>query len=338
MEPGASVARLPGAHLAPCAKALALFFALVLCVESAAAQERYPQRPLRIVVPFAAGGSTDIFARLVGERLSGALGQPVVIENRPGAAGNIGGEFVARSAPDGYTLLMATTGVMSINNALYKDMTYDSSRDFEYVVFIASITNALVVPTDSPLRSVTDLIAAAKRAPGRLSFASSGAGASTHMSGELFKSMAGVDLLHVPYKGSGLAMPDVIAGRVSMMFDNMPGAMPHIRAGTLRAIAVTGLGRSSALPEVPTVAESGVPGYESLSWSGIAVPAGTPRDVVARLNREINAILAAPEMRQKLADQGAEAVGGTPEAFAEHAKRERDKWSRVIREASIAIN
>ena len=319
-------------------KALALFFALLLCIEGAAAQERYPQRPLRIVVPFAAGGSTDIFARLVGERLSGALGQPVVIENRPGAAGNIGGEFVARSAPDGYTLLMATTGVMSINNALYKDMTYDSSRDFEYVVFIASITNALVVPTDSPLRSVTDLISAAKRAPGRLSFASSGAGASTHMSGELFKSMAGVDLLHVPYKGSGLAIPDVIAGRVSMMFDNMPGAMPHIRAGTLRAIAVTGLGRSSALPEVPTVAESGVPGYESLSWSGIAVPAGTPRDVVARLNREINAILAAPEMRQKLADQGAEAIGGTPEAFAEHAKRERDKWSRVIREANITIN
>jgi tripartite-type tricarboxylate transporter receptor subunit TctC len=319
-------------------KALALFFALVLCIEGAAAQERYAAGPLRIVVPFAAGGSTDIFARLVGERLSGALGQPVVIENRPGAAGNIGGEFVARAAPDGYTLLMATTGVMSINNALYKDMTYDSSRDFDYVVLIASITNVLVVPVDSPLRSVTDLISAAKRSPGRLSFASSGAGASTHMSGELFKSMAGVDLLHVPYKGSGLAIPDVIAGRVSMMFDNMPGAIPHIRAGTLRAIAVTGLGRASALPEVPTVAETGVPGYESLSWSGIAVPAGTPRDVVARLNREINAILAAPEMRQKLADQGAEAVGGTPEAFAEHAKRERDKWSRVIRDASITVN
>ena len=170
------------------------------------------QRPLRIVVPFAAGGSTDIFARLVGERLSSALGQPVVIENRPGAAGNIGGEFVARSAPDGYTLLMATTGVMSINNALYKDMTYDSARDFEYVVFIASITNALVVPTDSPLRSVTDLISAAKRAPGRLSFASSGAGASTHMSGELFKSMAAVDLLHVPYKGSGSRYPTSLRG------------------------------------------------------------------------------------------------------------------------------
>ena len=319
-------------------KALSFFVALVLCAAGVAAQERYPQKPLRIVVPFAAGGSTDIFARMIGERLSGALGQPVVIENRPGAAGNIGAEAVARSTPDGYTLLMATTGVMSINNALYKNMSYDSSTDFDYVVYVASITNVLIVAADSPLHNVAELIAAAKRSPGKLSFASAGAGASTHMSAELFKIMAGVDLLHVPYKGSGPAMPDVITGRVSMMFENMPGAISHIRAGTVRALAVTGLRRTSALPEVPTVSESGVPGYESLSWSGIAVPAGTPRDVVARLNREINAILAAPDMRQKLADQGAEAVGGTPEAFAEHAKRERDKWSRVIRDASIAVN
>ncbi|MDQ6916568.1 MAG: tripartite tricarboxylate transporter substrate binding protein [Pseudomonadota bacterium] len=319
-------------------KSLALLVALVLCAGGALAQERYPQKTVRIVVPFAAGGSTDIIARLLGERLSGPLGQPVVIENRPGAAGNIGAEAVARSAPDGHTLLTATTGVMAINNALYKDMSYDSSTDFDYVVFVASITNVLVVAADSPLRSVADVIAEAKRSPGKLTFASSGAGASTHMSAELFKIMAGVDLLHVPYKGSGPAMPDVITGRVSMMFENMPGAIAHIRAGTLRALAVTGLRRSSALPEVPTVAESGVPGYESLSWSGIAVAAGTPRDVTARLNREVNAILAAPEMRQKLADQGAEAVGGTPEAFAEHAKRERDKWGRVIRDASIAVN
>lgn len=319
-------------------KALALLAALVLCAGGAAAQDRYPQKPLRIVVPFAAGGSTDIFARLIGERLSGALGQPLVIENRAGAAGNIGAESVAKSAPDGYTLLMATTGVMAINNSLYKNMSYDSSTDFDYVVFVASITNVLIVAADSPLQNVPELIAAAKRAPGKLSFASAGAGASTHMSAELFKIMAGVDLLHVPYKGSGPALPDVITGRVSMMFENMPGAMPHVRAGTVRALAVTGLRRTSALPEVPTLTESGVPGYESLSWSGIAVPAGTPRDVIARLNREINAILTAPEMRQRFADQGAEAVGGTPEAFAEHAKRERDKWSRVIRDANIAVN
>ena len=319
-------------------KALALLVAIVLCAGGAVAQERYPQKPLHIVVPFAPGGSTDIIARLIGERLSGALGQPVVIENRPGAAGNIGAEFVARSAPEGYTLLMATTGVMSINNALYKNMSFDSSTNFDYVVFVASITNVLIVAADSPLYNVAELIAAAKRSPGKLSFASSGAGSSTHMSAELFKIMAGVDLLHVPYKGSGPALPDVITGRVSMMFENMPGAVPYVRAGTVRALAVTGLRRTSALPEVPTVTESGILGYESLSWSGIAVAAGTPRDVVARLNREINAILAAPEMRQRLADQGAEAVGGTPEAFAEHAKRERDKWSRVIREANIAVN
>ena len=319
-------------------KALALLVAIVLCAGGAVAQERYPQKPLRIVVPFAPGGSTDIIARLIGERLSGALGQPVVIENRPGAAGNIGAEIVARSAPDGYTLLMATTGVMSINNALYKNMSFDSSTNFDYVVFVASITNVLIVAADSPLHNVAELIAEAKRSPGKLSFASSGAGSSTHMSAELFKIMAGVDLLHVPYKGSGPALPDVITGRVSMMFENMPGAVPYVRAGTVRALAVTGLRRTSALPEVPTVTESGILGYESLSWSGIAVAAGTPRDVIARLNREINAILAAPEMRQRLADQGAEAVGGTPEAFAEHAKRERDKWSRVIRDANIAVN
>jgi tripartite-type tricarboxylate transporter receptor subunit TctC len=319
-------------------KALALLVAIVLCAGGAVAQERYPRKPLRIVVPFAPGGSTDIIARLIGERLSGALGQAVVIENRPGAAGNIGAEIVARSAPDGYTLLMATTGVMSINNALYKNMSFDPSTNFDYVVFVASITNVLIVAADSPLHNVGELITAAKRSPGRLSFASSGAGASTHMSAELFKIMAGVDLLHVPYKGSGPALPDVITGRVSMMFENMPGAMPYVRAGTVRALAVTGLQRTSALPEVPTVTESGISGYESLSWSGIAVSAGTPRDVIARLNREINAILAAPEMRQRFADQGAEAVGGTPEAFAEHAKRERDKWSRVVRDANIAVN
>ena len=319
-------------------KVLALLCALVLCVAAAHAQDRYPQRPVRIVVPFAAGGSTDIFARLLADRLSGALGQPVVVENKPGAAGNIGADAVAKAPPDGYTLLMATTGVMSINNALYKGMTYDAATDFEYVAYVASITNVLVVGADSPLKSVADIIATAKQSPGKLTFASSGAGASTHMSAELFKAMAGVDLLHVPYKGSGPALPDVMTGRVSMMFENMPGAISYLQAGTLRPLAVTGPQRSSALPNVPTVAESGVPGYESLSWSGIAAPAKTPRDVVARLNREINAILASPDMRQKLADQGADAIGGTPEAFAEHAKRERDKWSRVIREAGISVN
>jgi tripartite-type tricarboxylate transporter receptor subunit TctC len=319
-------------------RTIAAVLALVFCVGIAAAQERYPSRPLRIIVPFAAGGSTDIFARLIGERLSVSLGQPVVIENRPGAGGNIGAEAVAKSPPDGYMLLMATTGVASINNALYKSPGYNAATDFDYVIFVASISNVLVVAPDSPLRSMSDLLAAAKKSPGRLTFASSGAGSSTHMSSELLKIMAGVDLVHVPYKGSAVALPDVMAGRVSMMIDNMPGAIAHIKAGTLRALAVTSAQRSSALPDVPTVSEAGVAGYESLSWSGIAVAAGTPREVVLRLNREINVVLAAPEMRQKLSEQGADAIGGSPEAFAEHTRREREKWSRVVREAGINVN
>jgi len=301
-------------------------------------QERYPARPIRIVVPFAPGGSTDIFARLIGERLGGALGQAVVIENRPGASGNIGAEAVARSAPDGYTLLMATTGVMAINNALFKSMTYDAAKDFEPVIYIASISNVVIVPPDSPARTVGELIAAAKKEPGKLSFASSGAGSSTHMSVELFKSMTGTDILHIPYKGSGQALPDLMSGRVSMMFENMPGAVSHIKAGKVRALAVTGLKRAAAMPELPTVAESGVSGYESLSWSGLAAPAATPKEIIQRINRETAAILATPDMRARLAEQGAEAVGGAPEQFAAHIRAEREKWSRLIRERGIVVN
>jgi tripartite-type tricarboxylate transporter receptor subunit TctC len=315
-----------------------LLLALALAVTSAMAQERYPSRPLRLVVPFAPGGSTDIFARLIADRLAAPLGYPVVVENRSGAAGNIGAEAVARSAPDGYTLLMATTGVMAINNAMYRNMTYDAAKDFEPVVFVASITNVLIVPPELAAASVAELIALAKSQPGKLSFASAGAGTSTHMSAELFKSMSRTDILHIPYKGSGQALPDLMSGRVSMMFENMPGAVSHIKAGKVRALAVTGLRRASAMPELPTIAESGVAGYESLSWSGIAVPAGTPRAVVERLNRDINAILVSPDMRQKLAEQGADAMGGPPEAFGEHMRNEREKWSRLIRANNIVVN
>ncbi|HWA38541.1 MAG TPA: tripartite tricarboxylate transporter substrate binding protein [Burkholderiales bacterium] len=312
--------------------------ALLLAFAVFPALAQYPSQPLRLIVPFAPGGSTDIFARLIAERAQAVMGQPMVVENRAGAAGNIGAEAVARAAPDGYTLLMATTGVMAINNALYKSMTYDAAKDLEPVLFVASITNILIVPADSPAKSVAELIAAAKKAPGSLSFASSGAGSSTHMSAELFKAMSGTDILHIPYKGSGQALPDLISGRVSMMFENAPGAVGHIKSGKVRALAQTGLKRSASLADLPTVAESGVPGYESLSWSGIAVPAGTPRATVARLNKDLNAVLAQPEMRQKLADQGAEAVGGSPEAFAQHIRAEREKWSRLIRDKNIVVN
>ena len=313
-----------------------LFLALgILFFSTADAQ--YPSKPLRLIVPFAPGGSTDIFARLVADRAQGPLGQTVIVENRAGAAGNIGAEAVVRSAPDGYTLLMATTGVMAINNALYRNMTYDAAKDLEPVLFVASITNVLIVPPDLPAKSVAELIALAKKDPGKLSFASSGAGSSTHMSAELFKSMSGTDILHVPYKGSGQALPDLMSGRVSMMFENAPGAVPHIKAGKVRALAVTGLRRSPALPDLPPVAET-VAGYESLSWSGIAVPAGTPRAIIERLNRDLNAVLTTPEMRAKLAEQGAETIGGPPEAFAQHIRAEREKWSRVIKTANIVVN
>ena len=309
----------------------------LLFITTAHAQT-WPSKPLRIIVPFAPGGSTDIFARLLGERMAVGLGQSVIIDNRAGAAGNIGADAVAKSAPDGYTLLMATTGVMAINQALYKNMSYDAAKELDPVVFVASITNVLIVSAESTLKSAAEVLATAKQSPGKLSFASSGAGSSTHMSAELFKTMAGVDLLHVPYKGSGPAMQDLIAGRVSLMFENMPGAVPHMKAGRVRALAQTGQKRSPALPEIPTVAEAGVKGYESLSWSGIALPAGAPREVMARLNRDINTILAQPEMRQKLAEQGAEAVGGSPEAFAQHVRHERDKWAGVVRAAGIVVN
>jgi tripartite-type tricarboxylate transporter receptor subunit TctC len=309
-----------------------------LLVVQAHAQDRYPSRPLRVIVPFAPGGSTDIFARLIAERLAASLGQPVVVENRAGASGNIGAEAVAKAPADGYTILMATTGVMAINNALFKAMTYDAAKDFEPVIFIASITNVLAVPVDLPAKNVAELILLATKESGKLTFASSGAGSSTHLSAELFKSLAGIDVVHVPFKGSGQALIDVVAGRVSMIFDNMPSALPHIKAGKLRALGVTSLRRSGVLPDVPTIAEAGLPGYESLSWSGFAVPAATPKDVVQRLNRETAAILATPDMKQKLAEQGADAVGGPPEAFAEHVRRERQKWGRLVRERNIVVN
>jgi len=304
----------------------------------ASAQQDYPTKTVRIIVPFAPGGSTDIFARYIADKLAPALAQSVVVENRAGAGGNIGAEAVAHAAPDGYTLLMATTGVMAINNALYPNMTYEAAKDFEPVIFVASITNVLVVPPELPANSVRELIALAKEKPGALTFGSSGAGSSTHLSSELFKSMAGIDVLHVPYKGSSQALTDLIAGRISMIIDNMPGAISFIKAGRLRALGVTGSKRSPALPDVPTIAEAGLPGYESLSWSGIAVPAGTPKDVIARLNRDIAAILTQPDIRDKFAQAGADPIGGSPQQFADHIRIEREKWSKLIRERGITIN
>jgi tripartite-type tricarboxylate transporter receptor subunit TctC len=317
-----------------------LLASLVLCIApvAPAAEGDYPRKPVRIVVPFAPGGSTDVVARILADKLGTALGQAFVVENRPGAGGNIGADVVAKAAPDGYTLLMGTTGVLAINQYLYKDMPFDAARDFTPVSYTSLITNILVVNAEVPAKTVAELIALARSKPGALTFASSGAGSSTHLSGELFKSMAGVDILHVPYKGSSQALTDLMSGQVTMLFDNAPSSMPYVQQGRLRAIAVTSLKRMPSLPDVPTIDESGVKGYESLSWSGIVAPAATPKPVIAKLNAAIDKILAQDDVRKQFAALGVDAVGGPPEAFSRHIRTESEKWAKVVRDANIKLN
>jgi tripartite-type tricarboxylate transporter receptor subunit TctC len=319
-------------------RSLARLAALFTVALAAFAQDDYPNRPVRIIVPFAPGGSTDVVARILADRLGTELKQNFVVENKPGAGGNIGADAVAKATPDGYTLLMGTTGVLAINKYLYKDMSFDPDRDLAPVSYTSLITNILVVNPQVPARSVAELVRLAKAEPGRLTFASSGAGSSTHLSAELFKSMAGVDILHVPYKGSSQAITDVIAGQVTMLFDNAPSSMPFIEQGRLRALAVTSTKRMPNLPDVPTIDEAGVKGYESLSWSGIVAPAGTPRRIIDRLNAAIDKILRDPDVRQRFASLGVEPVGGPPEAFSRHIRAEAEKWGRVVKTANITLN
>jgi tripartite-type tricarboxylate transporter receptor subunit TctC len=305
---------------------------------SQAQDDGYPNKPVRLIVPFAAGGSTDVVARILADKLAQEFKQPFVVENRAGAGGNIGADAVAKAPADGYTLLMGTTGVLAINNYLYKNMSYDAAKDLTPVSYTSLITNILVVPTDVPARSVAELVALAKAKPGALSFASSGAGSSTHLSGELFKAMAGIDILHIPYRGSAQALTDVVAGQVTMLFDNAPSSIGFVQQGKLRALAVTSSKRMPGLPDVPTVDEAGVKGYESLSWSGIVAPAATPRAVITKLNRSIDRILKTDEVKQKLAGLGVDPVGGPPEAFARHIRTESDKWGKLIKSANITVN
>ena len=300
--------------------------------------QAYPAKPIRLVVPFPAGGTTDILARAVGQKLTEAWGQPVVVDNRPGAGGNIGAELVAKAASDGYTLLMGTVGTHAINASLYAKMPYDHIKDFAPVILVAGVPNVLVVNPAVPVNSVQELIAYAKANPGRLNFASSGSGTSIHLSGELFKVMAGVQMTHIPYKGSAPALQDLIGGQVQLMFDNLPSALPQIKGGKLRALAVTSATRAAALPDVPTVAEAGLPGFEASSWFGVLAPAGTPVAIIARLNAEIANWLASPEAREKLASQGANAAGGSPEDFAKHIAAETAKWQKVVKESGAKVD
>ena len=303
-----------------------------------AAAQNYPARPVRLIVPFPAGGTTDILARAIAQKLSEGLGQQFVVDNRPGAGGNIGADFVAKAPPDGYTLLMGTVGTQAINTSLYAKMPYDAAKDFAPVVLVAGVPNVLVVNTALPVRTVADLVKLAKEKPGTINFASSGNGTSIHLSGELFKVMTGVQMSHVPYKGSAPALVDLIGGQVQVMFDNLPSALPHVKSGKLRAVAVTSTKRAPALPDVPTIAESGVPGFEATSWFGILGPAGTPRDVLTKINAEANKALQSSEMKEKLLSQGAEAAGGSPEQFGDYIKSETVKWAKVVKESGAKVD
>ncbi|NLD69357.1 MAG: tripartite tricarboxylate transporter substrate binding protein [Limnobacter sp.] len=314
--------------------ACALGAALALTGGLAAAQE-WPSRPIRIVVTFPTGGAPDILARLFSEKSE--LGQPVIVDNKPGAGGNIGADIVAKSPADGYTLVMGTVGTHSINGSIFAKMPYDMTRDFAPISLIASTPNLLVVNNDLPVKTVKDLIDYAKANPDKLSFGSPGLGTSIHVSGELFKSMTGVQMQHIPYKGRQFAIPDLIGGQIQLMFDNMPSALPMARDGKIRAVAQTGAQRSAAAPDVPTVAESGVPGFEATSWFALFAPAGTPPAVIAKIRDEAKRIYSLPDVRNRLATLGLDAILSTPAELAEFQAAEIAKWAKVAADAGVKV-
>jgi tripartite-type tricarboxylate transporter receptor subunit TctC len=311
----------------------ALAAAVVLAVPAVHAQG-YPSKPIRLVVPYATGGGPDILARLVAQEAAGSLG-PTIVENRPGAGGNVGSDFVAKSPPDGYTLLMTTTATHAINPALYPNIPYDSLKDFTPISLVAYTPLMLVVANDVPAKNLPELVAYAKANPGKLSFASAGAGTMQHISAELFGAQAGVSLVHVPYKGSGQVMPDLISGRVSMMFNSLPALLPFVKDGKLRAIGVTTGKRTSAAPDVPTLDEAGLAGFEASAWYAVYGPAGLPRDIVQRLNAEVVKIVTSQKVLDRYATLGLDAATSSPEALGALTSRDLAKWTRVIKERGI---
>ncbi len=304
----------------------------------AQAQDRFPSKPLRIVVPFAAGGGVDILTRVLAQHLGERLGQQVVVDNRVGAGGNLGTDMVAKAPADGYTLVMATTGTHTINPGLYTKMPFDAERDFKPITLIASVPNLLVVPAASPATDVKQLLAQLRAQPGQGSFASFGNGTSNHLSGEMFKSLAGFQATHVPYKSAGQAVTDLIAGQTSFAFVNMPLALPQVRAGKLRGLAVTGAKRSPSTPEFPTMQEAGVPDFVVESWYGLMAPAGTPDAVIQRLHTETLAVLARPDVAAYFAQQGADVVISTPAEFSAMVHTERLRWAEVIRRSGATVD
>jgi tripartite-type tricarboxylate transporter receptor subunit TctC len=312
---------------------VALACALLAGAPAAQAQGAYPDKPIRFVVAFPPGNATDILARLFADRLSQTMKQPVVVENRPGAAGIIGTESVAKAAPDGYTVLIGQSGALAVNPYLYK-LNFDPQKDLAPVTLLITGATVMITSAESPIKSVGDLIARAKQQPGKLSYASYGAGHISHLMGEMFKAHAGVDLLHVPYKNTPI--PDLIAGRIDVMFEGTAVAVPQINNGRVRALAVMGAKRSPGLPDVPSVAET-LPGFDAPGWVGVMVPAGTPQPIVERLNREFNDALALPEIRQRIAGMLLETGGGSPEAFGAFIRSQSQRWGEVIRDANIKV-
>jgi tripartite-type tricarboxylate transporter receptor subunit TctC len=314
------------------------FAALGAMSSSAVAQGDWPSKPITYVVPFAPGGNTDTLARIIGQKLSAALGKPVVVENKPGAGGNIGSDFVAKAKPDGYTILGGTISSHAINPSVYPNMPYDAVKSFEPVILIGSSPLVLCAGANSPYKTLQDVITAAKAKPGTLSFASPGNGTSPHLAGELLKSTAQIDLTHVPYKGSGPALNDVLGGTVPLMFDTMLVVGAQVKAGKLRPIAVASTKRIASLPNVPTVAEAGLPGFEVVSWQAIFAPAGTPKPIVQRLNTEIAKVLKTPDVQARLDDLGVDPAAGPPEQLAAFQKAEIEKWAKVVKAANVKVD
>ena len=316
---------------------LGLVALLILGVVTGGSAQTYPNKPIRLIVGFPPGGSTDITARLVGQKLSASLGQPLVIDNKPGAGSNLGAEIAAKAAPYGYTLLMCTIA-NSINYSLYKDLYYDLIKDFAPVTQTTSMLSFLVIHPSLPVRSVKELIALAKSKPGELNYASSGVGNSPHLAGEMFKMMAGVDMVHIPYKGTGPELNDLLAGTVKIAFETTPAVLTHVKDGKLLALAVNSAKRTPLLPNVPTMSEAGVPGFEMTSWNGLAFPAGTPKEIITRVYQETLKAIQIPEVREKLSSLGADPVGSTPEQFAAFIQAETKKWAKVIKDANVKVD
>ena len=301
------------------------------------AADAFPTKPIRIVVPFPPGGPADVLARTVGDRIAAALGQPVVVDNRPGAGGNIGMELVAKAAPDGHTLALAPAGNLTVNPSLYRNVPYDVGRDFAPVTVIAAVPNVLVVNPQVPAKDLAELIAYAKANPGKLNYSSPGPGSGAHLAGELLKSSAGIDIVHVPYSGIAPAVTAVIAGDVQLMFAGAPSALPQVAGGKLRALAVASPKRIASAPALPTLSEAGLPGFDVTSWYSIVAPAATPPAVVERLQKEIARALTSPDVKAKLTGIGAEPIANTPEEFAAMMRVETAKWSKIVKDANIKV-